>query len=103
MIDSLWKSGFAACIAYGTHYSMTKLYSEVCTPDTIYGFFQGMVTSGSPICTSIFSLMSSTHITYSTIILASFSRICVDIFSDIPNCKVRKLTPKSKEVETTNN
>jgi hypothetical protein len=103
MLDSIWKSGLAACIAYGSHYSMVKLYSQVCTPDNVYGFFQGMLTSGSPVCTSIFSLMSSTHVTYSTIILASFSRLCVDLFSDIPNCRVRKLIVKSKELNTTTN
>jgi hypothetical protein len=42
-MDSLWKSCLSACVAYGSHYCMTKIYSEICVPDTFYGFLQGEV------------------------------------------------------------
>ncbi len=42
-MDSLWKSCLSACVAYGSHYCMTKIYSEICLPDTFYGFLQGEV------------------------------------------------------------
>jgi hypothetical protein len=102
MIDSLWKSCLSACVAYGSHYCMTKLYSEICVPDTFYGFLQGMITSGSPVCRTLFSFMSGTQITYSTLVLGSLSRFCVDFFTDIHNCRIRKLMTKSKEEDITN-
>ncbi len=77
-MHTLIKTGLSAVIAYSSHYSITKIYSTFCIPDGIYGFFKGILSAGSPVCSTTFSVMSNTHITYSTIIITSLSRLIID-------------------------
>jgi hypothetical protein len=77
-MHTLLKTGLSAVIAYTSHYSITKLYSNFCIPDGVYGFFKGILSAGSPVCSTTFSVMSNTHITYSTILMTSLSRLLID-------------------------
>ena len=77
-MSTIVRTFLSAVLAYSTHYGVTKLYSEFCIPSGVYGFIQGGLTAGSPICSTALSFMSSTHNAYSTIILASLSRMFVD-------------------------
>ena len=85
MVAAIYKTLLAAMIAYSSHYGITKIYSEFCVPSGIMGFVQGMITAGSPVCSTAFSVMSNTHITYSTIILTSLSRLIIDVCVDSPS------------------
>jgi hypothetical protein len=50
----------------------------MCIPDGFGGFFSGMVHTGSPVCAGILNVMSHSHITFTTIIVTSMSRLLVD-------------------------
>lgn len=71
----------SAVIAYGAHYGVTKLYSNICVPDGVYGFLQGSITTGSPVCSMLFTIMTNTNVTYSTLLTISITRIVVDVFN----------------------
>ncbi len=77
-MSTIVRTFLSAVLAYSTHYGVTKLYSEFCIPSGVYGFFQGGLTAGSPICSTALTFMTSTHNAYSAIILASLSRMFVD-------------------------
>ena len=77
-MSTIIRSFLSAALAYTAHYSVSKLYSEICIPSGFIGFFQGGITAGSPICSTALSFMTNTHNAYSTIILASLSRMIVD-------------------------
>ncbi len=84
MVAAIYKTLLAAMMSYASHYGITKIYSEFCVPSGAMGFVQGMISAGSPVCSTAFSVMSSTHITYSTIILTSLSRLMIDMCVDTP-------------------
>lgn len=94
-MNTLTKSGLAALLAYSTHYAVTKVYSVFCVPDGVWGFIQGSITSGSPICASTFSIMSHTHVTYSTIVLTSLSRLIIDALAEFPSIRRRRASGSS--------
>lgn len=85
MVATIYKTLLAAMMAYASHYGVTKIYSEFCIPSGIVGFVQGILTAGSPVCSTAFSVMTNTHITYSTIILTSLSRLVIDVCMDSPS------------------
>jgi len=68
----------AALISYSAHYGVTRVYTYFCIPDGFYGYLQGIITTASPICATLLSVMSHSHITYSTLIVTSLARILVD-------------------------
>ena len=68
----------AALISYSAHYGVTRVYTYICIPDGFYGYLQGIITTASPICATLLSVMSHSHITYSTLIVTSLARILVD-------------------------
>jgi hypothetical protein len=76
--SSLAKATVSALISYGAHYGMTKAYNYACVPDGFYGFLQGMLTSGSPVCQAGVQVISSTQVSYSQLIMMGISRVLVD-------------------------
>lgn len=72
----------SAVLTYVTHYSVTKVYSSFCVPDGVWGFFQGSIITGSPMCASALTVITNTHSAYSTMVLAGLSRFIVDIIAD---------------------
>ena len=77
--SAIGKAIGSALISYSTHYGMTKMYNAACVPDGLWGFLQGMVTSGSPVCQLGVQVISSTQVSYSSIIMMGISRILLDI------------------------
>ena len=77
--SAIGKALGSALISYSTHYGMTKLYNAACVPDGVWGFLQGMVTSGSPVCQLGVQVISSTQVSYSSIIMMGISRILLDV------------------------
>lgn len=78
MVRRLLQPFLTACVAYTSHYAVTKVYSAACVPDGIWGFVQGAATTGSPVCSAMFSTMSATQITYNTMIAFIVSHLLVD-------------------------
>ena len=80
-MDVFLKTAASAALAYSTHYGITKLYSQFCVPDGWYGFFQGLVTTGSPICQTGVEIIRSTQVSYSSMIMMGISRVVVDMIT----------------------
>jgi hypothetical protein len=80
-MESITKSALSALIAYSTHYGVTKIYNHICIPDGIWGYIQGLVTAGSPVCQAGVTIISNTQVTYSSMILMGITRVIVDIVS----------------------
>lgn len=74
----LAKGLISALISYSAHYVTTKAYSTACVPDGIYGFLQGLVISGSPVCQVGIQVMTATQVSYSTVIMMGISRLILD-------------------------
>jgi hypothetical protein len=72
----------SAALTYVAHYGVTKLYSSFCVPNGVWGFFQGSIITGSPMCASALTVMTNTHSAYSAMVLAGVSRFVVDIIAD---------------------
>jgi hypothetical protein len=68
-------------LVYSVHYSVAKLYNRFCVPDTVYGFFQGAITTGSPICMGAMDILKTTQTSYGSFIMLGTSRLFVDIIN----------------------
>lgn len=72
-------------LLYSVHYSIAKMYNYFCVPDNVYGFFQGMVTTGSPMCMGAMEVLKTTQISYSTLIMMGTTRLFVDMVTPEKN------------------
>ena len=89
-MQALLKIVLTAALTYGTHYGITKAYSEFCIPDGVEGFLRGMLTTGSPVCTVVFNAMSHTQASYGTILLTSLTSTVASLVIGTP--VIEKLT-----------
>ena len=83
-MDALAKGAVSAIIAYTAHYGTAKLYGQFCVPDGFWGFLQGFVTTGSPVCKAGLEVMTSTQISYSTVAFLGITRFIVDLMAPVP-------------------
>jgi hypothetical protein len=65
-------------MTYTSHYVATKVYTHFCVPDGVWGFFQGMLTTGSPVCSVTLSYISNSQASYATAITMTVSRAIMD-------------------------
>jgi hypothetical protein len=98
-MNSIFKTAVAAFVAYSTHFGVLKLYNEVCVPDGFWGYLQGSITTGSPICNGMFTVMSQSQVSYNAIIITSLSYLFVDGLGAILSSGKQK-EEKEKENET---
>ena len=80
-MEIILKNTAAALLAYSTHYAAMKFYNYACIPDGFVGYMSGLISTGSPVCQSVIQVISSTQVSYSSILLMSITRITVDLFS----------------------
>ena len=45
---------------FTTHYAATHAYSYFCVPLSVSGFFTSMITTASPICAGLLTVMTTT-------------------------------------------
>jgi hypothetical protein len=90
---SVVKSVVSALISYSAHYATAKLYSAACVPDGFYGFLQGLVTSGSPVCQVGIQVLSATQVSYSSIIMMGMSRLILDAVAPTLPTEPKSETP----------
>ena len=83
-MDLVLKSLASAVIAYTAHYTSTKLYNYACVPEGIMGYLQGFITTGSPICQAGVQVISSTQLSYSSMVTMGISRLVVDFVAPTP-------------------
>ena len=77
----LARTALAAFIAYSSHYAITKVYASYCIPSGLFGFFQGGLTTGSPLCQGAFTVMTQTQTAYSSILITSLSHVFIDMMA----------------------
>jgi hypothetical protein len=80
-MEVILKNVAAALLAYSMHYGATKFYNMACVPDGFIGYLNGLITTGSPICQAGIQVISSTQVSYSSMILMSITRIFIDLIS----------------------
>jgi hypothetical protein len=62
-------------IVYSVHFGAVKTYGAFCVPDGMYGYLQGLITTGSPVCKFVLDTITSTQNHYSGVILVGVSRL----------------------------
>lgn len=67
-----------AALTYSAHYGIAKMYNMVCVPDGLMGYIYGVVSMGSPICQVGLQAMTSTQVSYSSMIMTGITRLIVD-------------------------
>ena len=71
----------SAVISYTSHYAITKAYSTMCVPDGFYGYIQGLISIGSPVCQAGVQAITATQVSYSSLIMMGISRLFIDFFA----------------------
>ena len=73
------KAVASGVLAYSIHYGSIKLYSTLCVPDGMWGYLQGLLTTGSPMCQVALTAASQTQTSYSSLLLVGGSRFFIDM------------------------
>ena len=79
MLYEVGKTLASILVTYSAHYASTKVYSGMCVPDGLWGYLQGLVTTGSPLCTATLTYASNSQNSYATILTMAVSRIAIDL------------------------
>ena len=80
-MEPLTRSAVAGVLAYSLHYGLMKAYSTYCIPDGTWGFIQGLLSTGSPVCQSMLTLGAQTQVSYSSFVLVGMTRVAVDLIA----------------------
>jgi len=80
-MEAVAKGAATVLISYTTHYVVTKLYSSLCVPEGFLGFFQGLVSTGSPMCAGAMELLKVTQTSYSSLMMLGATRLFVDVIT----------------------
>ena len=54
------------------------MYDAVCVPDGMWGYVQGLVTMGSPMCQVGVHVIQSTQVSYSSMLMMGLTRVALD-------------------------
>ena len=82
-MEIIYKSVASAILAYSTNYGIAKFYNYACVHDGIWGFMNGFITMGSPVCQTSINLLQSTQLSYSSLLMSGISRAVVDVVANI--------------------
>jgi hypothetical protein len=78
MLAEVGKTVATILLTYSAHYASTKAYSSFCVPDGLWGYVQGLLSTGSPMCSATLTYASNSQNSYATIITMAVSRIAID-------------------------
>jgi hypothetical protein len=79
-MEAIARGVTSGLLAYSIHYGTMKAYSMACIPDGTWGFVQGLLSAGSPVCQTMLAVAAQTQVSYSSFILLGVSRVIVDMF-----------------------
>ena len=79
MLAEVGKTVATILLTYSAHYASTKAYSSFCVPVGLWGYVQGLLTTGSPMCTATLTYASNSQNSYATIITMAVSRIAIEL------------------------
>lgn len=91
-MQALGRIALSTMIAYTAHYGSTKIYNEICVPDGIWGFFQGLIATGSPVCQAVYAVMTHSQVTYSSFIVLGLGSLAIEA---LPSYKKQETPPES--------
>lgn len=74
-VKELFKVLLSVILVYSAHYGTAKIYDNVCVPDGLAGYMQGIITTSSPWCKMTLDIMKATENQYSGVILVGLSRL----------------------------
>ena len=74
-VVELFKTLLSVLLVYSTHYGTAKIYDNICVPDGVSGYLQGLITTSSPWCKMALDIMKTTENHYSAVILVGLSRL----------------------------
>jgi len=60
-------------VVFCLHYTSTHLYTRICVPWSIEGFFLSILTTSSPICTGLLNTIVYSSHSYASLIAAGLS------------------------------
>lgn len=69
---------------FTTHYVSSQAYTYICTPFSIEGFVQSMITTASSLCTNLLTIMIHTSNAYGTAIATGISWVIMNILTQKP-------------------
>lgn len=61
----------AIALNYGVHVGSSWAYHEFCVPKTIWEIAQSLVTTASPVCSFLLSVMTVTQTNYAAVVSSS--------------------------------
>jgi hypothetical protein len=82
-MNAVVKTILATLLTYSTHFGISQLYTSICIPEGFYGYIQGFMTMGSPLCSSLLTVMTHTQTTYGSLIITSLSGLLIDILTKL--------------------
>ena len=78
-MEAISRGVISGLLAYSIHFGAIKIYSAMCVSEGVYGFVQGLVTTGSPVCQSLLTIASQSQVSYSSFVLLGVTRVFVDL------------------------
>ena len=79
MLSEVGKTLATIVVTYSAHYASTKVYSSLCVPDGFWGYIQGLLSAGSPLCSATLTYASNSQNSYATVITMAISRIAIEL------------------------
>ena len=55
-------------VMFAAHFVSANLYSTICTPLSLHGLLMSLITTSSPVCNGLLSIVSYTSNTYNLIV-----------------------------------
>jgi len=78
-MEAISRGVLSGLLAYSVHYGAMKAYSTMCVSEGVWGFVQGLITTGSPVCQSLLTVASQSQVSYSSFVLLGVTRVLVDL------------------------
>ncbi len=54
--------------AFAVHYISSNLYAHFCTPLSLWGLFQSLVLTASPVCVALLTVMNNSNSSYALLV-----------------------------------
>lgn len=74
-------AGLSLAMNYGVHTSSSLAYGYVCVPHGIADFFNSIVSTASPVCSTLLNVMQATQSNYATILTTSITTSLIKLFT----------------------
>lgn len=80
IVNTLKKIFIPVLSVFAAHYVAANLYTRICAASGIVGFLTSLMTTGSPICNALLTIINTTHNSYA-IILTSIVSVFIGVLT----------------------